>query len=199
MEQNDLRAEVAGMLARLISRPNEELVCALNSGELNRLIGGYLDETTDFLNDGYTLAYLTAMYDEAMGPASAKKALPVESLYKAWCAETEAAEIKGLLMGDPAMHMIELYSSCKIELPAEFSGQPDHLALELEFLSILYEKYSDEMTLRFIADHLDWMPELLKKWRELQMPLFYIRAIETIETFTKKELMRLSCSSEVPA
>jgi putative dimethyl sulfoxide reductase chaperone len=206
MELNEIKAEIAGILARLLSRPDESLVAALNSGAVARALKphtGEQDEILKFLNASYTLADLIAMYDEAMGPSSAKRFLPVESLFKKWCDDTEYTgtghTAKGLLMGDPAMHMIELYSQCGIGLPAEFGGQPDHLTLELEFLSILYEKCPDEMVLRFITDHLDWMPELLKKWRELQVCGFYIRAAEAVEAFLGNEISRLSRKQEVNA
>jgi hypothetical protein len=203
MEQNKIKAEVAGILARFLSKPDESLVAALNSGEIFRTLKPHTgaDEDLIFLNAGYMLADLRTLFDESMGPSSAKRLLPVESLFKAWCDDTEyngtMHSAKGLLMGDPAMHMIELYSQCGIELPAEFSGQPDHLTLELEFLSILYEKCPDEMILRFILDHLDWMPELLKKWRELKGADFYIRAVETLDAFLGNEISRLSSHQEV--
>jgi TorA maturation chaperone TorD len=206
MEQNEIKAEAAGMLARLISKPDQGLVLALNSGELSRAVGphtGMQDEVSAFLDAGYAFAELKAMYDEVMGPASARRYLPVESLFKVWYDDAEntgtSHAVKGLLMGDPAMHMIELYRQCGIDLPAGFSGQPDHLTLELEFLSILYEKCPDEMILRFILDHLDWMPELLMKWRELQVSGFYILAVEAIDAFLRTEISRLCRNQEVHA
>jgi TorA maturation chaperone TorD len=206
MGQNEIKSEIAALLARLLSRPDESLVSALNSGEICRALKPHIDardEVLEVLNAGYTLEVLTVMYDEAMGPASAKRYLPVESLFKVWCDDAEsngtAHAGKGLLMGDQAMHMIELYRQCGIGLPAEFSGEPDHLTLELEFLSILYEKCPDEMALRFITDHLDWMPELLMKWRELQVAGFYIHAVEAIDAFLITEISRLGRNREVHA
>ena len=204
MGQNKIKAAIAGMLARLIARPDEGLVSALNSGELGRALMPLISmqgPVSGFLNAGYTLEGLTAMYDKAMGPASAGSLLPVESLFKVWCDVAEDGQpsnaARGLLMGDPAMHMIELYSCFGIALPADFSGQPDHLTLELEFLSILYEKCPDEMVRRFIMDHLDWVPELLMQWRELQVPDFYVGVAEAIDSFLKNEIAGFRCNQEV--
>ena len=206
MERNEIKADIAGMLARLIARPDEELVSALNSGELGRALKPYLNlhgPAAGFLDTGYTLDGLTALHDKAMGPASGRSLLPVESLFKLWSDDDEGSHpsnaARGLLMGDPAMHMLELYSRYAIEVPVEFSGQPDHLVLELEFLSMLYENCSGEVVQRFIMDHLDWVPDLLMQWREMKVPEFYVRVAEAIDNFLEKEISGFRCYQEVHA
>ncbi len=205
MEQNEIKADIAGMLARLLARPDEELVSALNSGELGKALNPYLNlpgPAAGFPDGGYTLDGLTAMHDKTMGPASRRALLPVESLFKLWCDDEgshPSNAARGLLMGDPAMHMLELYRRYGIEVPAEFSGQPDHLVLELEFLSMLYEKCSVKVIERFIMDHLDWVPDLLMHWREMKVPEFYLRAAGTIDIYLEKEMSGFRCYPEVHA
>ena len=205
-DQNEIKAMTAAMLARLLARPDAELVDALNSGEFGaalRQYPGLPESATNFLDEGYTLDGLTAMYNKTMGPAAVRSVLPVESLFKLWCEDDGSCHpsnaARGLLMGDPAMHMLELYSRFGIEVSGGFSGQPDHLVLELEFLSMLYEKCAAEVIKRFMMDHLDWVSDLLAQWRETGVPVFYIRAAGAIDFFLEKEMAVLRCDQEVPA
>jgi TorA maturation chaperone TorD len=206
MEQNEIKANIAGMLAGLIARPDEGLISALNSGELARAVRPHVNmqgRAAGFLDAAYTLEGLSSAYDKIMGPASGGSLLPVESLFKLWCDDEEGGHpsnaARGLLMGDPAMHMIELYNRFGIEVPDEFSGQPDHLLLELDFLSILYERCTEEMVRRFVLDHLDWVPELLRRWLEMKAPEFYIGVAEAIDSFLEKEISGFRCKQEVRA
>ena len=50
-------------------------------------------------------------------------------------------------MGDSAMHLLEIYRQCGLEVAEEFKGCPDHIVLELEFLSYLY-RWATDMEVR---------------------------------------------------
>jgi TorA maturation chaperone TorD len=204
MEQNNLRVAIVSALALLISRPDQELIDALDSGELHRVLGtcpGVDAPEREFLRDTYTLEGLLELYTTSMTPVGHKSLLPVESLYKPWTDDKEnypqVHGKKGYLMGDPALHMLELYRRVGFEIPEEFKAQPDHLILELEFLSVLYENCPDTMVLQFMKDHLDWVPDLLAKGKELNIALFYYSVLRILDAFVKQERSRLESLYEV--
>jgi TorA maturation chaperone TorD len=78
---------------------------------------------------------------------------PIESPYKEWHAGADAA---GLLGGPPADDMRQRYAAVGAEPPEEY--QPDHLALLLEYASVLVESGDSEAYATFLAGHFDWVP-----------------------------------------
>jgi len=114
-----------------------------------------------------------------------------ESTYKPWTKDKSCGMVfaasKGLLLGDCAIHMLDLYRQLSIEIPDEFQSQPDHLVLELEFLAMLYQSGSDEQTRQFIKDHLDWLPDLKREVKEADARPFYRNGIELIHLFLESE------------
>lgn len=116
---------------------------------------------------------------------------PVESYYKPWtrdphCSLSFAGD-KGLLMGDSALHLMELYRHCHLEVADELRSSPDHLILELEFLSYLYREAKDLEIHRFIEDHLDWIPLLKEDFERCDPHPFYLAAMEILDHFLQKE------------
>ena len=205
MQQNRVWSDIASLLARLISRPDEELIDALNLGELFQTLASALDaDDIDlrFLRDEHhTLETLTELYNAGTAPVRPLALLLVESLYKSWTDDAETFPTmtgeKGLLMGDPALHMLELYRCLGFEIPGEFSVQPDHLVLELEFLSALYEHGNDALVYQFMKDHLDWIPDLLAQCTASGIATFYCSVLQIIAFFIKKERSRLGSLHEV--
>ncbi|MDI6616560.1 MAG: hypothetical protein QME27_07580, partial [Syntrophaceae bacterium] len=61
------------------------------------------------------------------------------------------------------------------------------LILELEFLAFLYRDGTPEQTSRFIADHLDWIPDLREEMERARAKPFYRRAVELIDIFVRNE------------
>jgi TorA maturation chaperone TorD len=119
----------------------------------------------------------------------------VESFYKPWTQDPRCslpfATGKGLLMGDSALHLMVLYQQCGLELGGEYRGMPDHLVMELEFLSFLYQRVTDKEIKRFIEDHLDWIALLREKFKEFHSHPFYQSALEVLLLFLRKEKERL--------
>ncbi len=102
-------------------------------------------------------------YPLFVGP-SPSLVLPVESAYKEWAREGNtliSSEVRGMLMGDPAIDMIRRYKAAGMEIPAIYKDMPDHLALLLEYMALLCESEVEEKEqTEFIENHLDWLPEL---------------------------------------
>jgi TorA maturation chaperone TorD len=94
-------------------------------------------------------------------------------------------------MGDSALHLLALYKQCGLEVEGEYQGMPDHLIMELEFLSFLYQRATDKEIKRFIEDHLDWITLLREEFREFHSYPFYRSALEVLLLFLRKEKERL--------
>lgn len=142
-----------GNLYQELSRHLTRLGIALSLEDLK--IPGDAEEVLQVLKDQY--------YPLFMGPFP-PFALPVESAYKEWARSGEspliAPDVKGMLMGDPAVDMLRRYEASGIEIPKEFKEMPDHLALLLEYMALLCEAGTEEERERFVRDHLNWLPGL---------------------------------------
>jgi TorA maturation chaperone TorD len=127
--------------------------------------------------------------------AGSEKISLVESFYKPWTQDPHCplpfATEKGLLMGDSALHLLALYKQCGLEAGGEYQGMPDHVVMELEFLSFLYERATDKEIERFIKDHLDWIALLREKFEEFHSHPFYRSILEVLLLFLRKEKERL--------
>lgn len=199
-------ADIARTLAWIIREPDEEVVEALNSGEICGMLSSYFYDvavTVVFLRDGgYTVQALSLQYAQSFLSGRAGLSL-AESVYKPWCGDSGVPSPDytrtGLLMGDPAVHMMELFRRAEITVPDGFCGEPDHISLELEFLAGLLDTGLDNMALFFIRDHLDWVPELVIRCAESLIDPFYLNVIRLIDAFVAKETRRLSVPREVNA
>ncbi|MCU4718276.1 TorD/DmsD family molecular chaperone [Halapricum hydrolyticum] len=78
---------------------------------------------------------------------------PIESPYKEW---HEGAGSDGLLGGPPADDMRRKYAALDASPPVAY--QPDHLALLLEYASLLVESADRDVYATFVDEHLDWLP-----------------------------------------
>ena len=140
------------------------------------------------------LANLKREYDRLFADLAGERISLVESTYKPWtvdetCPLSIAGE-KGLLMGDPALHMLEISRALGLEAPEEFRSTPDHLVLELELLSWLYQTGTESQVQKFVEDHLDWIPDLRRKLEEADAQSFYRGAAEQLDRFLKEEKER---------
>ena len=188
--------------AALIAPPEAALVHDLEQNELREWLNVYVEAwgadrqlLAPFLRQPDADDFLSGLQREYMhlfDPNEEDKISLVESTYKRWTADKTCGMIfaasKGLLMGDCAAHMLDLYRELSIEIPQEFRGMPDHLALELEFLALLYQSGSKEQIEEFIADHLDWVPDLEREIKNSTSPRgFYLNSIELINLFLQNE------------
>lgn len=137
------------------------------------------------------LPVLKREYDRLFGPYRGQAVSLVESTYKPWAADKGCGMVfaasTGLVMGDPAVHLLDVYREASLAVPDQFRSTPDHLVLELEFLALLYRGGTPEQSRRFIADHLDWIPELREEMERARAKPFYRRAVELIDLFLHNE------------
>jgi TorA maturation chaperone TorD len=199
------RDDFCQVMARLVSPPDLDLARQVHEGTLRsflercvRELGGEETMVKGFVADGRAetlLIDLRGEYARLFTGQDGSLIFLVESCYKSWtkdlsCSLPFASET-GLLMGDPGIHLLEVYRRCDLEVAEEFRSCPDHLAMELEFLSYLYRWTSEREVKRFITDHLDWISGLKEKCKPFDPHPFYGNAIEILALFIQKERERL--------
>lgn len=137
------------------------------------------------------LPVLQAEYERLFACWQGEKISLVESTYKLWTDDSHCplifAATKGFIMGDCALHMREMFHQLGLEVPEEFRSTPDHLVLELDFLSLLYRSANREQIQRFIEDHLDWVGDLKDRMNRVHPHPFYRNVIELIHLFLSHE------------
>lgn len=193
------------LLAALFYPPDVELVKQIRQRTLYSFFEEYIEsqgEEKDILK-GFIekersenlLEELKDEYDRLFSGLSQDSISLAESSYKPWTEDPHCplpfASERGLLMGDSALHLLEIYNQCGLEASEEFKGCPDHMAMELEFLSYLYRWATDVEIKMFIKDHLNWIP-LLKEELDGRHPHpFYVSALEVLSLFLDRERERL--------
>lgn len=197
---NREKEQFCAFAASLFAPPDGTIVDDLQKDGLLSVIGEYTrkwggdgqlqERITQEADNEETLSVLQAEYKRLFGEWEEEISL-VESTYKSWTDDKECkmvfAASKGLIMGDHALHMQELYRQASLEIPEEYRSRPDHLVLELEFLALMYRFAPDEAIERFIGDHLDWIPELKATMENAKAHPFYANAVEILHLFLQKE------------
>lgn len=193
------------VLASLFLPPDRELIREILDGDLLSFFRGVAKtwQRDDFVVNGLVLdgdpekffEELSSEYRRLFEEVGSGKISLVESAYKPWTMDALCplpfAKEKGLLMGDSALHLLALYQHCGLEIAGTFRGIPDHLVLELEFLSFLYQHATDQEIKPFIEDHLDWIPLLQKACENAQAHPFYLTLVDILRCFIQSEKERL--------
>lgn len=188
--------------AALLAPPDADLVADLEQPELRAELeetvtewGGSTDLLSPLLAKPGTrpaLSVLEGEYERLFLDPEGDMVSLVESTHKPWM--TEGAEggtfdgSKGLLMGDRALHMSEMYRRYSIEVPEELRTTPDHLVAELEFLALLLRCAPEESAEQFVEDHLDWIAGLEVEMERAQAHPFYRNAMDMIGLFLTNEV-----------
>jgi TorA maturation chaperone TorD len=200
------------LAASLLAPPDEETVGQLKQGTIQSLLEenirewggdpGLLAELSAEKNAEGDLSALQREYERLFANFPGQKISLVESTYKPWTGDSGCALAfagnRGLLMGDCALHMGEMFRQLSLEVPGEFRSTPDHLVLELEFLSLLYRSATQEQVQRFIKDHLDWVPDLKERVDQADPHPFYRNAIELVNLFLSQERKEGQAKSHGP-
>jgi len=188
------REDFCAWMAALLSPPDGETLARLPAEVFPSPAGAAGGDFEAFCRE------LEKEYDRLFGRPGGGPVSLVESTYKPWTGDEECrlsfAREKGLFMGDSALHMAALFRHSGVEVPGEFRACPDHLSLELEFLSALYGGATDREVRQFIRGHLDWVPELKENLLRLQPHPFYRRAVEGLDIFLDRERERLEITDD---
>ena len=198
------------LLACLFSPPDQEMIEQIRQGNIHSFFEQYIQswgEETGLLKgflieDDPEILFrdLKEEYSRLFSDVGGENISLVESFYKPWtqdphCPLTFASE-KGLLMGDSALHLSAIYQQCGLRVADEFKGRPDHIVIELEFLSYLYRWASDREVEKFIEDHLDWISLLKEAFRRFRPHPFYSSLLEVLDLFLSMEGKRLEMESD---
>jgi TorA maturation chaperone TorD len=198
------------LLACLFSPPDQEMIEQIRQGNFYSFFkphiqswGGKTGLLKGFLiEDDPEILFrdLKEEYSRLFSDVGGENISLVESFYKPWtqdphCPLTFASE-KGLLMGDSAIHLSTVYQECGLETGEEFQGMPDHLIVELEFLSYLYRWGGDKEIKMFMEDHLDWIPLLKGELEKVHPHPYYIGVLEVLDLFLRAERERLEMESD---
>jgi len=198
---NEEKEQFCAFAAALLAPPEDTLVDDLQQEGVQPRIQEYVREwggdrrlpaaLFGELSEEDALSVLKREYTRLFVDAEGEKISLVESTYKPWTADKDCGMVfaasNGLVMGDSALHMSELYEHLSLEVPEEFRSTPDHLVLELEFLALLYQSVSHEGVQRFIEDHLDWIGALKGEVEKANPHPFYRDAIQLIDLFLQNE------------
>ena len=198
------------ILSSLFCLPDQGIVEQLGEGHLHAFLKSYIQswegETEilkGFLTQSFPQLFLKDLkeeYHRLFSDTGNERISLVESFYKPWtrdphCSLPFATE-KGFLMGDSAVHLSALFQQSGMEVAEPFKGMPDHMVIELEFLSHLYQEAGDREIKSFIEDHLDWIPSLRESIENGHAHPFYISLIEVLDLFVDLEKKRLEKESD---
>lgn len=197
------KAQFCQLLALLFAPPDQEMVKEWDGffslfEEYGKAWGGHGCLSKEFLIEDLPenrFEKLREEYYRLFEDETGEKISLVESFYKPWTQDPLCplpfAKEKGYLMGDSGLHLLTLYQHCGLEVSDLFRGMPDHLILELEFLSFLYRHAGDDEIQQFIGDHLDWIPALIQNCERAQAHPFYLSLLNTLRLFLNFEEERL--------
>jgi putative dimethyl sulfoxide reductase chaperone len=203
------KGNLCSLIAFLFSPPDEEMVEQILQGGVHSFFqryaqswgedSGYLQGFLKKDDPGILLKDLGNEYDRLFSRLNNDSISAVESVYKRWTQDSHCslpfASERGLLMGDSAIHLLEIYRQTGLDMAEEFQGCPDHIVLEVEFLSHLYRGATDKEVKRFIEDHLDWVPLFKEELMKLHPHPFYKSLLEVLDLFLTMERKRLEMMS----
>ena len=201
MTRNSLRREIYLLLSEAFKQPTAAFVAEQPA------IARFLEQSLQELNYPLPrklyedwpallpdLSTATASYRQSFVFPVHSRVLPVESVYRRWTSDASAevpfAAEKGLLLSDHALHMKDLYETFGITIPEEYESMPDHLCLELEFAALLLEHDAETKYGVFIAEHLNWLADLVAEAEQKELPDYYLQLIKLTAQFLALELRR---------
>lgn len=176
---NTIEGAIYAALSECFKEPSEEFADDIASGRLEEVIKeGLSKRNIPVSSETLKSLLMTKEYgfkDDIISIYEKLKAdyhslffplyvVPVESVYKEWSKTDDVTGamkgVKGFIMGDPAVEMINRYRMAGIEIPETYKDTPDHIAILLEYASLLCENIKREDRASFVSGHLDWVAEL---------------------------------------
>src|SRR3989304_1676514 len=209
-----IEGTIYAALAECFKEPSEEFVDDIASGRLEEVIKEglsqlnipvpgemlmslHLTKEHGFKDDIISVyEKLKADYHSLFFPLYV---VPVESVYKEWSKTDEVSGAmkgeKGFIMGDPAVEMINRYRMAGIEIPQTYKDIPEHIALLLEYVSLLCDHAEKEDRACFVSSHLDWVEALridIHKYSESSFYRYVADITVAFIHYERKNLMSMS-------
>ncbi len=143
-------------LATPLRRPDDRLTATLAEGYATELtdLAAEVGLDVDVPLDPPAVADrdLTGDYVAIFEAAETPYAPPAESPYKPWYGDRDG----GLMGGPSATEMERRYETIDATVPESYPA--DHVALLLEYASVLLEAGEHDQYRSFVSSHFDWLP-----------------------------------------
>ncbi len=113
-----------------------------------------------------------------------ESAVPVESLYSVWSCSSKASPFpraKGLYQSDTARYMRSVVEGLGCSVPEEFAGCPDHLALELDLVSVMLRSGMAREARTLLAERFAWLTAYRMRLLSLEDDArFYVGLVDVL-------------------
>lgn len=165
-------AELYALLSACFQTPDEELVEAIEEGDLHEQLLTRaeplgIDSERPSLGDIDSVGEFQEAYLRSFEGYEGPSAPPAESVYEPWW----DAQDREILSGPAAADMRRRFDEVGADVPERYP--PDHVALLLEYGSLLLETGELEAYDQFHRDHFDWIPEFHARVEETCDEPFY--------------------------
>lgn len=170
-------AELFALLSRCFETPEEAFIDAVRSGTFENELKSRLealDVTVESMPSVEETTSFREAYRQTFESYEGPYAAPYESVYKEWHDGTK----RGILSGPPAHDMERRYEALDADIPDAYP--PDHLALLLEYASLLCEAGNQDAFEQFHDDHFDWIPEFHERVEQTCEEPFYRWAVDVL-------------------
>lgn len=200
----DPRAEIYFALSECFKEPTPEFARDVASGLLKDILSRASGELGLTL-DAYGLCEtgtgeevfdrLRRAYHALFAVPSRSFVLPVESVFKEWRAGEGLGTGLGMIMGPPALDMLERYRVRGLDIPDEMKDYPDHLALLLEYGGLICQEGDLQDQREFLASHLDSWTEILADQVDERSETQFYRAVAcALRAFLRAERQDLGAT-----
>lgn len=170
-------AELYALLSTCFTPPDERFRETVRSGQLEAELSERLTilglapdrppmDDVEELRTQYMRTF--EAYEGAYAP-------PAESIYEEWWDGTH----RELLSGPSARDMRRRYEAIEAGVPDAYP--PDHVAMLLEYASLLLESGDEAAYARFHEDHFDWIPAFRERVDRTSESAFYRWAVALLE------------------
>jgi len=158
-------ADGYAVLAQCWRDPTEDLVAAVEDGDLEGVLPGVRDVSLEELRVEHARLFV--------GPAD-PPCPPYESVYR------DGDDGPGQVLGPSTRDVVNWYREYGVGLHPNWSDLPDHLATELEFVAILLDRGEADAAEQFLEEHpRQWFDDFATAVRDSDPLGFYRELLET--------------------